>query len=491
MEDGDKVFSMDEAFLAVGFGKFQGLLLVYAGIGSVAEAMEMMLLSFIGPAIHSEWGLSPRQESMLTSVVFVGMMVGALLWGIISDSKGRRYGFFATAMITFTAGFLSAFSSNYLTLIALRCLVGVGLGGGPVLSSWFLEFIPAPNRGIWMVIFSGFWTIGTLLEASLAWIVMPTLGWRWLLGLSSTPLLILLLFYVAVPESPRYLLMKGRTEDAHYILEKIAHVNKRQLPPGRFVNDLSIELSEVDTIDGLEEASLLESHGQLEESHMEIKSETGVLSQLYGLFSPSLIRSTLLLWLVLFANAFSYYGLVLLTTELSGGGGNCTSDTMPLIAPNESSLYRDVFISSFAEIPGLVLSATIVDRFGRKLSMAAMFFLCCIFLLPLMFPQHEVVTTLLLSGARLCITGTFTVVYIYAPEVYPTSIRSTGFGAASSFARIGGVLCPVIAVGLVKSCRRALAISLFEVVILLAGIAALFLPIETKGRALSDVVPSK
>lgn len=169
MEDGDKVFSMDEAFLAVGFGKFQGLLLVYAGIGSVAEAMEMMLLSFIGPAIHSEWGLSPRQESMLTSVVFVGMMVGALLWGIISDSKGRRYGFFATAMITFTAGFLSAFSSNYLTLIALRCLVGVGLGGGPVLSSWFLEFIPAPNRGIWMVIFSGFWTIGTLLEASLAW----------------------------------------------------------------------------------------------------------------------------------------------------------------------------------------------------------------------------------------------------------------------------------------------------------------------------------
>jgi len=70
-----------------------------------------------------------------------------------------------------------------------------------------------------------------------------------------------------------------------------------------------------------------------------------------------------------------------------------------------------------SEIPGLVLSATIVDRFGRKLSMAAMFFLCCIFLLQLMFPQHEVIRTLLLSGARLCITGTFTVVYIYTPEV--------------------------------------------------------------------------
>lgn len=87
-----------------------------------------------------------------------------------------------------------------------------------------------------------------------------------------------------VPESLRYLLLKGRTDDARHILEKIAHVNKKQLSPGRFVNDLSMELNEVDTIDGLEEACLLEAHGKLEESHMEIKSETGVLSQVYSLF---------------------------------------------------------------------------------------------------------------------------------------------------------------------------------------------------------------
>lgn len=283
---------------------------------------------------------------------------------------------------------------------------------------------------------------------------------------------------------------KGRNKDAHHILEKIALVNKRQLPPGRFVNDLRMQLNKLDNIDGLEE-TLLKAQVQLDVSKMETKSEAGFLSQFYGLFSRSLVKSTLLLWTVLFSNAFAYYGIVLLSSELSGGSGNCTSKTTHLMASNDSSLYRDVFISSLAEIPGYALSAGLMDRFGRKLSMAATLFSCCIFLLPLMFPQHEVVTTILLFGARLCILGAFTIAYIYAPEVYPTSIRSTGFGAASSFARIGGVLCPVIAVALIKSCHRALGIFLFGVVILSSGISVLFLPIETKGRALSDTVHSK
>lgn len=69
------------------------------------------------------------------------------------------------------------------------------------------------------------------------------------------------------------------------------------------------------------------------------------------------------------------------------------------------------------ELPGLLISAATVDKLGRKLSMSAMFFLCCIFLLPLVFRQPEGLLTGLLFGARICITATFTIVYIYAPEV--------------------------------------------------------------------------
>ncbi|KAJ0021401.1 hypothetical protein Pint_32415 [Pistacia integerrima] len=145
------------------------------------------------------------------------------------------------------------------------------------------------------------------------------------------------------------------------------------------------------------------------------ESNMGGISALLVLLSPELIRSTLLLWVVFFGNAFSYYGLVLLTTELNNGHNNC-ADKLQSEKPQDID-YKDVFITSFAEFPGLLLSAAIVDKLGRKLSMSAMFFCCCAFLLPLLFQQSEGLTTGLLFGARICISGSFTIVYIYAPEV--------------------------------------------------------------------------
>ncbi|XP_047166939.1 organic cation/carnitine transporter 7 isoform X1 [Vigna umbellata] len=477
-------YTVDDALVALGFGKFQILVLVYAGVGWVSEAMEMMLLSFVGPAVQALWNLSPHEESFITSAVFAGMLIGAYSWGVVSDRHGRRKGFLITATVTSIAGFLSAFAPNYILLIALRSVVGVGLGGGPVLSSWFLEFVPAPNRGTWMVIFSAFWTLGTIFEASLAWIVMPNLGWRWLLALSSLPTSFLLLFYKLTPESPRYLCLKGKTADAIEVLEKIARVNGRELPSGNLVSDHEIELQKIDNPS--EDARLLSPRTNEIKHPLGMDSNLGGISSLSVLLSPKLARSTVLLWAVFFGNAFSYYGLVLLTTELNGHS-KCVSHKLQTEKYQDVS-YKSVFIASFAEVPGLLLSAVAVDKLGRKLSMSTMFFICCIFLLPLVFHLPEGLTTGLLFLARICITATFTIVYIYAPEMYPTSVRTTGVGIASSVGRIGGMICPLVAVGLVHGCHQTAAVLLFEIIVLLSGICVIFLPIETMGQELRDSV---
>ncbi|KAJ0735315.1 putative major facilitator, sugar transporter, major facilitator superfamily [Helianthus annuus] len=486
MGDEGQRYSVDDALAAVGFGKFQILVLAYAGMGWISEAMEMMLLSFVGPALQSAWNLSSHQESMITSVVFAGMLVGAYSWGVVSDKHGRRNGFLITATVTCVAGLLSSLAPNYICLIILRCLVGIGLGGGPVLSSWFLEFIPAPSRGTWMVVFSAFWTVGTIFEASVAWFVMPTLGWRWLLAFSSLPSSLLLIFYRVVPESPRYLCLKGRITEARIILEKVAKVNGQPLPEGVLVSDHEIQLNEKST--EAEEAHLLSSpNGETVEHGTKQNGSTMAM-----LFSPELIKPTLLLWVVFFGNAFSYYGLVLLTTELHNGRNSCVPAHLQ---PKHQELsYKDIFITSFAEFPGLLISAFTIDKLGRKLSMSIMFFLCCLFLLPLVSHQPQTVTTALLFLARVCITTTFTVVYIYAPEIYPTSVRTTGVGVGSSVGRIGGMICPLVAVGLIHGCHQTAAILLFEFVIFSSGVCVLLFPFETSGRDLTDhatTVPEK
>ncbi|XP_050217766.1 organic cation/carnitine transporter 7-like [Mercurialis annua] len=471
-------YSLDEALNAVGFGKFQGLVLVYAGLGWFAEAMEVMILSFVGPAVKLKWELSSGEESLLSIVVFGGMLFGAYTWGFVSDNFGRRKGILSITMITSGAGFISAFSPNYLTLVVLRCLVGFGLGGTHVFLSWFLEFLPTSHRGKWMVIFSTFWTLGILFEASLAWIVMLRLNWRWLLALSSIPSFTLLLFYRLAPESPRYLCLNGRTTQAHQILEKMSLVNQKELPPGVLVS--------LGRIKEAADFSALEYKPLLFIDREKISTLKSSISSFGLLFSPNLIQTTLLLWVLFFGNVFSYYGIILLTSKLSTIQSKCGSTILHSENLQDKSLYTDVLITSFAELPGLLLSAIMVDRYGRKLSMAIMFISAWILLLPLVSPQSNILTTGLLFGARMFFMGTFTVACIYAPELYPTSIRSTGAGAANAVGRIGGMVCPLVAVALVSNCHFKAAVILFEVVIAITVVCILFFPFETSGRELSE-----
>ncbi|KAL6560094.1 hypothetical protein OROHE_006332 [Orobanche hederae] len=477
MRDSDPMYTLNEALDSVGFGKYQGFLLAYGALGWIADAMEMMILSFVGSAVQSEWGLSPGYKSLLSTVVFAGMFFGAFLWGVISDSYGRKKSILGVAIVAAGAGLLSAFSPNYISLIILRCVAGVGLGGMNIFNTWFLEFVPTANRGAWMIVFSSFWTVGTIFEAALAWVIMPRFGWRWFIALSSGPSFIVLLLYVLTPESPRFLCMKGRFNEARNILEKAALLNGTTLQTGLLVSD---QMQDCNTEFAPSKNSPLLSPKA--DKTYKLKSTFASLSVL---FSPQLIKTNLLLWFLFLRNTFSYYGIILLTSELSSDQSKCISGTSNLVRSPNASLYMDVFVTSLAEVPGLIFAAFIVDRVGRKLSMAIMFVLSSVLLLPLLVHQNEILTVALLFGARAFVSASFIVACIYAPEVYPTEMRTTGVGTAIAFGRIGGMICPLVAVGLVSACEQAYAVILFQVVILLCALCVLLSPLETSGRDLA------
>lgn len=115
-------------------------------------------------------------------------------------------------------------------LLLLRALVGFALGGTPIAVTLFAEFCTSARRGQYLLLMQSFWTVGTVMEALLAWAVLPHLGWRWLLALSALPLLLLLAVYPWLPESPHWLVAKGRYADAEAVLQRVAAANGHGRP---------------------------------------------------------------------------------------------------------------------------------------------------------------------------------------------------------------------------------------------------------------------
>ena len=155
--------SIDEAIQQIGYGRFQRKLMVICGLGWAADAMEVLLIAFALPAIIEEWSLTPAESGLLSTAIFLGMLVGALAWGRLSDLLGRKIGFVATVGIDSVFGFLSALAPSFGWLVALRSLTGFGVGGTlPVDYSIFSEYLPAEKRGRYLVLLEAFWALGVI-----------------------------------------------------------------------------------------------------------------------------------------------------------------------------------------------------------------------------------------------------------------------------------------------------------------------------------------
>lgn len=152
-DNGSSVLSYEEALDSVRFGKYHYGLTLVAGMINASDAVEVSAISFILPSAEKDLGLTSAQKGWLTSIIFLGMMIGGYAWGAFADAFGRRRCLMYSLAINSLFGFGSAFAPSYWTLLILRFLSGIGVGGSiPVIFTYFCEFLPSSKRGSYMVI---------------------------------------------------------------------------------------------------------------------------------------------------------------------------------------------------------------------------------------------------------------------------------------------------------------------------------------------------
>ncbi len=182
-------------------------LLLICGTGWLFDAMDVGLLSFVLAALRQEWSLTAAQLGLIGGVNSIGMAVGAFVFGLYADRRGRKSAFMLTLLLFSLASGLSAFAWGLGSLLVLRFLIGMGLGGElPVASTLVSESVSPQVRGRVVVLLESFWALGWLLAALIAYflIPLPGFGWRGAMLLCALPALYALYLRRRLPDSPHY-----------------------------------------------------------------------------------------------------------------------------------------------------------------------------------------------------------------------------------------------------------------------------------------------
>ena len=443
-----RALTVQEAIDQIGFGRFQKRLLAVCGVTWAADGAEVLLLGFALPSITADFGISAAQGSLIVTAGFAGMLLGAWFWGTISDYIGRRTGLQLTVLIFAVFGLLSALAPSWEWLAVLRAITGFGLGGAlPLDFSLYAEFLPRKNRGRNLVLLESFWAVGTILAAGLAWLIIPSFGWRPLLATSAVAALLVLWIRRSVPESPRYLAVSGEADKAKEILARVAMANSQPAP----------------------EQAL-------------IAGERQARATVASLWVPRLRRLTLMLWIAWFCIALAYYGLFtwLPTTFVERGFSFLLT-------------YQTTFVLALAQLPGYFSAAYLIERWGRRNTLGL--YLLASGVSTFLFAVAAGFGWILASAILMSFfsLGGWAALYAWTPELYPTEIRTTGMGWASGMARIAGILAPAlggILMGLAATSTGSLlsVLSLWAVAFILGGLAVLLLGVETREEALSGTM---
>ncbi|XP_036151777.1 solute carrier family 22 member 8 isoform X1 [Myotis myotis] len=404
--------------------------------------------SSTGDSIVTEWDLvcdSNKLKEMAQSVFMAGTLVGGIVLGGLSDRFGRKPILSGSYLLLAASGSGAAFSPSFAVYMVLRFLCGFSMAG-VTLSTVILnvEWMSTQLRAVMTVGIGYFYTAGQFILPGLAYAIPQ---WRWLQLTVSVPFFAFFLLSWWVPESIRWMVLSGKCPKALRILQWVAAFNGRKEAGEKLsLEELKLDLQK--------EISLAKAH------HYSV-------ADLFR--TPVLRRVTFCLSLAWFSTGFAYYSLAMGVEDFG------------------VNLYLLQVIFGGVDIPAKFITILSMSYLGRHTTEVIALLLAGASILALIFVPSDLqaLRTVLAVFGKGCLSSSFSCLFLYTSELYPTVIRQTGMGVSNMLTRVGSMTAPLVRI--TGELHPFVPNLIFGATALLGGGASLFLP-ETLHQALPETI---
>jgi MFS transporter, putative metabolite transport protein len=418
---------------------FHRRLTVLSAAGMFLDGFDLTVIAVALPFLTKKWGISPELAGIVASSAVVGMLLGSLILGHLTDRIGRKAMYLVDLLCFVVFAALTAVSQNVWEFILFRFLLGIGIGADyPISTTLLSEFVPASRRGAFVTAVGTCWFVGAVAAYLIGYLLLPVgpNAWRWMLLIGSGIALVVIFFRSRIPESPRWLASQGRHREASEILSALT--GKAEAP------------------------QVIPRHAWS------------------SLFKSPLLKLTLFVGIFWFCYDVAYYGIAMYTPTI----------LKTFTSGSTRAAYLGSAAISLLGIVGAGFGIYLVDRWGRRPLIIFAFGGLTIMLVALAVQPHPALAILVaLFGLATLFAnmGPGILSFVYATEAFPTSVRAGSVGLGTAVSRVGAILAIVVVPNLIHAWGLSAALWCFAGLAAVAFVTCVLLAPETKGQRLEQI----
>jgi putative MFS transporter len=424
---------------------------VVIGTATFFDGIDYLAIALALPVLAGAWHLTQVQVGLLISGSALGQLIGAVGFGLVAERYGRIPSIATTVVIFGLCGIGCALSWDFYSMLTFRFLQGIGMGAEvPVAASYINEIAPARKRGRFVLLYEFVFAVGVLAAGLIGRWTIPAFGWQSIFWIGAIPALLIVPFILRLPESPRWLIGRGRALDAERALAQIereitqaGHV----LPPAASA------------------APSIVANGTLRE----------LVSERYR-------KRTIVMWLIWICIGFVSWPL---TTWLP------TMFRTVYQVPLDTALTYGLITTSGAIVAGTLTCSLLIDMVGRRCWFIMAFSFAALAMLSVWLTgaQPVLLVVALAAVTMFFIASLNLAIYVYTPENYPTRLRTFGMGVCTAWSRIAGMIAPTVIGWWLATAGMPAVFLLLGSFGVIGALATLLLAEETRWKPLEELSP--